>query len=148
MNFHEYQAKELFAAYGIPVPRGELATTADEAEAAGKVGGTLWVVKAQVHAGGRGKAGGVKLARSLDEVRSYAEAMLGMAMSHQPDRRTGCRSTSVLIVEGHRHRARAVPGMLVDRSQRSRVCMGRRPVAWISSRSPRTPRRRSFRGRR
>jgi acyl-CoA synthetase (NDP forming) len=70
MNFHEYQAKDLFAAYGIPVPRGELATTADEAvEAAGKVGGTQWVVKAQVHAGGRGKAGGVKLANSLDEVR-------------------------------------------------------------------------------
>ena len=79
MNFHEYQAKALFAEYGIPVPKGELATTADQAvEAARQVGGDSWVVKAQVHAGGRGKAGGVKLVKSLDEVRSEAERMLGM----------------------------------------------------------------------
>ena len=70
MNFHEYQAKVLFADYGIPVPKGELAHSADEAvSAAEQVGGSQWVVKAQVHAGGRGKAGGVKLANSLDEVR-------------------------------------------------------------------------------
>ena len=68
MNFHEYQAKKLFAAYGIPVPAGTVATTPLEAvEAARGLGGDMWVVKAQVHAGGRGKAGGVKLARSLEE---------------------------------------------------------------------------------
>ncbi|MDX9764289.1 MAG: acetate--CoA ligase family protein, partial [Chiayiivirga sp.] len=70
MNFHEYQAKELFAQFGIPVPAGKVARTPDEAvEAAKAIGGDFWVVKAQIHAGGRGKAGGVKLARTLDEVK-------------------------------------------------------------------------------
>ncbi|MBT8445189.1 MAG: acetate--CoA ligase family protein, partial [Gammaproteobacteria bacterium] len=65
MNLHEYQAKQLFARYGVPVTRGEVATTPAQASAcANRLGGDLWVVKAQVHAGGRGKAGGVKLARS------------------------------------------------------------------------------------
>ncbi len=85
MNLHEYQSKRLFADYGISVPDGHPATTPDEAvQAAEKLGGELWVVKAQVHAGGRGKAGGVKLAKSLDEVRGFAEAMLGtMLVTHQ-----------------------------------------------------------------
>ena len=82
MNFHEYQAKELFAAYGIPVPRGAAAATPTAAvEAARELGGNMWVVKAQVHAGGRGKAGGVKLANSLDEVRAEAQRMLNMKIS-------------------------------------------------------------------
>ena len=82
MNFHEYQAKELFAAYGIPVPAGIVAATPLAAvEAARELGGDMWVVKAQVHAGGRGKAGGVKLARSLEEVRIEAERMLNMKIS-------------------------------------------------------------------
>ena len=85
MNLHEYQSKELFAEYGIPVPEGIAAKSADEAVAAAeKLGGDLWVVKAQVHAGGRGKAGGVKLARTTDEVRQYASDMLGtMLVTHQ-----------------------------------------------------------------
>ena len=85
MNLHEYQSKRLFAEYGIPVPQGEPARTPDEAVAAAEsLGGKLWVVKAQVHAGGRGKAGGVKLTRSLDEVRAAAEALLGtMLVTHQ-----------------------------------------------------------------
>ena len=75
MNLHEYQAKALFAEYGIPVPDGHVAaSSADAVAAVEKLGGDLWVVKAQVHAGGRGKAGGVKLARSADEVREHAEA--------------------------------------------------------------------------
>ena len=79
MNFHEYQAKELFAQYNIPVPNGLVARTAEEAVAAAKeLGGDMWVVKAQVHAGGRGKAGGVKLAKTLDEVKQYANDMIGM----------------------------------------------------------------------
>ena len=70
MNLHEYQAKGLFAEYGIPVPTGHVASSPEDAvEAAKKLGGERWVVKAQVHAGGRGKAGGVKLVDSLDEVR-------------------------------------------------------------------------------
>ncbi len=82
MNFHEYQAKELFAAYGIPVPAGQVAATPVEAVAAARaLGGKMWVVKAQVHAGGRGKAGGVKLARTLEEVRTESERMLNMKIS-------------------------------------------------------------------
>ncbi|NLB15075.1 MAG: succinate--CoA ligase subunit beta, partial [Gammaproteobacteria bacterium] len=82
MNFHEYQAKELFARYGIPVPAGKTATTPDEAVAAAKsLGGDFWVVKAQIRAGGRGKAGGVKLAKTLDEVKQYASSMLGTRMA-------------------------------------------------------------------
>jgi len=85
MNLHEYQSKELFAEYGIAVPRGIAVTSADAAvAAANELGGDLWVVKAQVHAGGRGKAGGVKLARTDDEVRDYADAMLGTQLvTHQ-----------------------------------------------------------------
>ncbi|HZO23951.1 MAG TPA: ADP-forming succinate--CoA ligase subunit beta [Steroidobacteraceae bacterium] len=78
MNLHEYQAKEVFRSYGIPIPTGAVAANPEEAVAAAqKLGGSVWVVKAQVHAGGRGKAGGVKLVKDLDAVRSAAEAMLG-----------------------------------------------------------------------
>jgi len=85
MNIHEYQSKEIFRKYGVKVPAGLPAFTVDEAVAAAqKLGGDLWVVKAQIHAGGRGKAGGVKLARSLDEVRAHADAILGMQLvTHQ-----------------------------------------------------------------
>jgi succinyl-CoA synthetase beta subunit len=78
MNLHEYQAKDVFRSYGIPVPTGRVAATAEEAvEAARALGGSLWVVKAQVHAGGRGKAGGVKVARDTAAVRAAAAALLG-----------------------------------------------------------------------
>src|SRR3546814_17485509 len=81
MNFHEYQAKQLFADYGIAVPAGRVARTPKEAvDAAKAIGGDFWVVKAQIHASGRGKAGGVKLARTLDEVRGYAKGMIGQTM--------------------------------------------------------------------
>jgi succinyl-CoA synthetase beta subunit len=78
MNLHEYQAKDVFRSYGIPVPSGRVAASADEAVAAAEaLCGAVWVVKAQVHAGGRGKAGGVKVARNLDSVRVAAKGMLG-----------------------------------------------------------------------
>jgi len=78
MNLHEYQAKDIFRSYGIPVPAGKVAASPEEAvEAARALGGSAWVVKAQVHAGGRGKAGGVKLAREVETVRTAAERMLG-----------------------------------------------------------------------
>src|SRR3546814_9431329 len=81
MNFHEYQAKQLFADYGIAVPAGRVARTPEEAvDAAKAIGGDFWVVKAQIHAGGRGKAGGVKLDHTLDEVRGYAKGMIGQTM--------------------------------------------------------------------
>ncbi len=85
MKIHEYQAKELFREYGVPVPQGRVAGTSEEAVAvAESIGGDRWVVKAQIHAGGRGKGGGVKLAESLAEVREKAESILGMTLvTHQ-----------------------------------------------------------------
>ncbi|HEX3604181.1 MAG TPA: ADP-forming succinate--CoA ligase subunit beta [Steroidobacteraceae bacterium] len=85
MNLHEYQSKELFAQYAIPIPRGQVADSPEAAEAAAKdLGGSLWVVKAQVHAGGRGKAGGVKVVKDLQAVRAAAKAMLGTTLvTHQ-----------------------------------------------------------------
>jgi succinyl-CoA synthetase beta subunit len=85
MNLHEYQSKKLFAEYAIPIPKGRVADSPDAAEAAARgLGGSLWVVKAQVHAGGRGKAGGVKLVRDLEAVRAAAKAMLGTTLvTHQ-----------------------------------------------------------------
>ncbi len=81
MNLHEYQAKKILASYGIPVPNGRVAASADEAVAAAQaLGGNVWVVKAQVHAGGRGKAGGVKLARDAAQVRAAAAGMLGQRL--------------------------------------------------------------------
>ncbi len=125
MNFHEYQAKNLFAEYGIPVPKGELATTPDEAvEAAKKVGGTEWVVKAQVHAGGRGKAGGVKLADSLDQVRAEAERMLGMNIETYQTGGLALPVNSVLIAEATDIKQELYLGALVDREHKSIVFMG------------------------
>jgi succinyl-CoA synthetase beta subunit len=85
MNIHEYQAKEVLRAYGAPTPRGRAAFSVDEAMAAAReLGGPVWVVKAQIHAGGRGKGGGVKVVRSLDEVKREATRMLGMTLvTHQ-----------------------------------------------------------------
>ena len=85
MNIHEYQAKQVLKEYGVPVPQGGVAFTADEAvKVAEELGGPVWVVKAQIHAGGRGKGGGVMVVKSLDEVRSEAERMLGMTLiTHQ-----------------------------------------------------------------
>src|SRR5271165_3471067 len=84
MKIHEYQAKAILAKYDVPVPRGEVATTASEAEAAAKrIGGSV-VVKAQIHAGGRGKGGGVKVAKDATEARTIAEKILGMTLiTHQ-----------------------------------------------------------------
>ena len=85
MNIHEYQGKEILRKYGVTTPRGFPCFSVDEAvDAAKKLGGNVWVVKAQIHAGGRGKGGGVKVAKSLDEVRKYASEILGMTLvTHQ-----------------------------------------------------------------
>jgi succinyl-CoA synthetase beta subunit len=117
MNLHEYQSKGLFADYGIPVPAGIPAETPKAAiEAARSLGGELWVIKAQVHAGGRGKAGGVKLARSLDEVRKYAGGMLGKRLvTHQsgPD---GLPVNVVYVESGSEIARELYLSMLVDRA--------------------------------
>jgi len=85
MNIHEYQAKEVLRGFGVPVPKGKAAFTVDEAVAAAEeLGGPVWVVKAQIHAGGRGKGGGVKVVKSIEDVRREAERMLGMTLvTHQ-----------------------------------------------------------------
>jgi succinyl-CoA synthetase beta subunit len=117
MNFHEYQAKQLFAEYGIAVPAGRVARTPEEAvEAAKSIPGDLWVVKAQIHAGGRGKAGGVKLAKTLDEVKQYATAMLGTKMATYQSAGVALPIDAVLISEGTDIAKELYLSVLVDRA--------------------------------
>jgi len=101
MKIHEYQAKEILRQFGVPVPRGIPAFTVQEAvEAAQKLGGAVWVVKAQIHAGGRGKGGGVKLARSIDEVKKLAGEILGMQLKTHQTGPEGQKVRRLLIEEG------------------------------------------------
>jgi succinyl-CoA synthetase beta subunit len=120
MNFHEYQAKQLFAAYGIAVPKGIVARTPEEAVAAAKaIPGDLWVVKAQIHAGGRGKAGGVKLAKNFDDVKQYAAAMLGSKMATYQTAGVELPIDTVLISEGTDIAKELYLSVLVDRATKS-----------------------------
>ncbi len=117
MNFHEYQAKQLFADYGIAVPAGRVARTPEEAvDAAKAIGGDFWVVKAQIHAGGRGKAGGVKLAKTYDDVRAYAKAMLGTQMTTYQTAGIALPVDSVLITQATDIAQELYLSVLVDRS--------------------------------
>lgn len=101
MKIHEYQGKEILRQFGVPVPRGYPAFSVHEAgEAAQKLGGPVWVVKAQIHAGGRGKGGGVKLARSLDEVKTLAGQILGMQLKTHQTGPDGQKVRRLLIEEG------------------------------------------------
>jgi succinyl-CoA synthetase beta subunit len=126
MNFHEYQAKQLFGDYGIAVPPGKVARTADEAvDAAKAIGGDFWVVKAQIHAGGRGKAGGVKLARTLDEVREHAKAMLGTKMATYQTAGVELPVDSVLVTQATDIAKELYLSVLVDR--------GTQTVSFIAS---------------
>jgi succinyl-CoA synthetase beta subunit len=124
LNLHEYQSKALFAEFGIPVPQGRVASTAAAAAAAAEsLGGDLWVVKAQVHAGGRGKAGGVRLARSSEEVREHAQALLGTRLvTHQsgPD---GLPIDVVYVEAGSQIDRELYLSLVVDRSQERIVIM-------------------------
>ncbi len=120
MNFHEYQAKELFAQFGIPVPQGMVANTVDAAvEAARQIGGDQWVVKAQIHAGGRGKAGGVKLVKSLTQVRDAASKMLGTRMVTYQSAGRGLPVNQVLVTEATEISKELYLSMLVDRTARA-----------------------------
>ena len=101
MNIHEYQAKQVFAKYGVPTPKGIIAETVDQAvENAKELGGPVWVVKAQIHAGGRGLGGGVKLAKSLDEVRELATEILGMQLVTHQTGPEGKKVNKVYIEDG------------------------------------------------
>ena len=122
MNIHEYQAKKVLSAYGVNVPRGEVAFTPDEAVAAAEnLGGSLWVVKAQIHAGGRGKGGGVKLARSIEEVRSLSDEILGMQLITHQTGPAGQLVRRVYIEEGADIDRELYLGVVLDREE-SKVC--------------------------
>ena len=124
MKIHEYQAKQLFAAYGVTIPKGKLALNAKEARAAAQeIGGNLWVVKAQVHAGGRGKAGGVKLARSLDEVEEIASKMIGMKLVTHQTGPQGKIVRKVYIEQGLDIEKEFYLSMIVDRESKRIVIM-------------------------
>ncbi len=123
MKIHEYQGKEIFRKFGMSTPRGIPAFTVDEAvAAAGSLGGSVWVVKAQIHAGGRGKGGGVKVARSMDEVRDLAGRILGMQLVTHQTGPAGQKVRRLLIEEGADIRQELYVAMVVDRVSQ-RVCL-------------------------
>ena len=116
MKIHEYQGKEIFRKFGMPVPRGIPAFSVDEAvKAARTLGGSVWVVKAQIHAGGRGKGGGVKVAKSLDEVKQRATEILGMQLVTHQTGPGGQKVRRLLVEEGADIRKELYVGMVVDR---------------------------------
>ena len=124
MKIHEYQAKAILAKYGVPVPRGEVALTPQEAvEIAKRLGGPVAVVKAQIHAGGRGKGGGVKVSKGLDAVEANAKAILGMQLVTPQTGPTGQRVGRVLVEEGLAIARELYVGLLVDRSTQKPVFM-------------------------
>ncbi|MDQ9172482.1 ADP-forming succinate--CoA ligase subunit beta [Oxalobacteraceae bacterium R-40] len=117
MNIHEYQGKEILRKYNVTTPRGIPCFSVDEAvQAAEKLGGKVWVVKAQIHAGGRGKGGGVKVAKSLDEVRDYASKILGMTLVTHQTGPEGRLVKRLLIEEGADIKKELYVGMVVDRA--------------------------------
>ena len=117
MNIHEYQAKQLFKAFGVPAPQGKRVLTADEAVLATKeISGDAWVVKAQVHAGGRGKVGGVKLAKNTDEVKQFATDMLGSRLVTKQTGAEGLPIESVLIEKTYPIKREFYLSVLVDRA--------------------------------
>jgi succinyl-CoA synthetase beta subunit len=123
MKIHEYQAKEVLRKYGVPTPRGVPCFSVDEAvKAAHSIPGKVWVVKAQIHAGGRGKGGGVKLAKSLDEVKTFAGQILGMQLKTHQTGPEGQKVRRLLIEEGADIKKELYVGMVVDRVTQ-RVCL-------------------------
>jgi succinyl-CoA synthetase beta subunit len=116
VKIHEYQAKEILRKYGVATPAGHPCFSVEEAvEAAQKLGGKVWVVKAQIHAGGRGKGGGVKVAKSLDEVRQHASQILGMQLKTHQTGPAGQKVRRLLIEEGADIKKELYVGMVVDR---------------------------------
>jgi succinyl-CoA synthetase beta subunit len=141
MNIHEYQGKEILKQYGVVVPNGKVAFTVDEAvEAAKTLSSSVYVVKAQIHAGGRGKAGGVKIAKNLDEVRTYAQEILGKVLVTHQTGPEGKEVKRLLIEEGCDIKKEYYVGVVVDR-QTGRVVMmaseeGGTEIEEVAERSP------------
>jgi succinyl-CoA synthetase beta subunit len=127
MKIHEYQAKEILRKYGVPVPAGEMATTIEEADAAAKqlfsAGNAVVVVKAQIHAGGRGKGGGVKLAKSIEQADEYAKAILGMQLVTHQTGPQGQRVQRLLIESGSAIARELYLGIVLDRASSQVVFM-------------------------
>jgi succinyl-CoA synthetase beta subunit len=124
MNIHEYQAKQIFAKYGVPTPRGIVANTPSQAVAnAHELGGSVWVVKAQIHAGGRGLGGGVKLARSVSEVKELASEILGMTLVTHQTGPEGKLVQKVYIEEGADIKDELYLGIVLDRAKEMPVIM-------------------------
>jgi succinyl-CoA synthetase beta subunit len=124
MKIHEYQGKDILRKFGVAVPRGEVAFSVDEAVAAAKkIGGSVWVVKAQIHAGGRGKGGGVKVARSIDEVKQYASQILGMTLVTHQTGPEGRLVKRLLIEEGANIEKEMYVGITLDRVHSRNVVM-------------------------
>src|ERR1700744_4114349 len=127
MKIHEYQAKEILRKYGVPVPNGEMATTIEEADAAAKqlfsAGNAVVVVKAQIHAGGRGKGGGVKLARSLEEAVEYSKNILGMQLVTHQTGPAGQKVQRLLIESGSAIARELYLGLVLDRASGKVVFM-------------------------
>ena len=124
MKIHEYQGKEIFRKYGIRTPRGFPAMSIDEAvDAAKKLGGNVWVLKAQIHAGGRGKGGGVKVARSIEDVRKRASEILGMQLVTHQTGPGGQKVRRLLVEEGADIKKEFYVGMVVDRVTQKVVLM-------------------------
>ncbi len=141
MKIHEYQAKEILRRFGVTTPRGVPCFAVDEAvAAANQLGGKVWVVKAQIHAGGRGKGGGVKLAKSIDEVREHASNILGMQLKTHQTGPQGQKVRRLLIEEGADIRKELYVGMVVDRVTQ-RVCLmasseGGMDIEEVAARTP------------
>jgi succinyl-CoA synthetase beta subunit len=141
MNIHEYQGKEVLRQYGVSVPQGKVAFTVDEAvQAAKELGTSVVVVKAQIHAGGRGKAGGVKVAKNLDEVRTYAEQLLGKVLVTHQTGPEGKEVKRLLIEQGCDIKKEYYLGVVVDRATGRVVMMGSEEggteIEEVAARSP------------
>ncbi len=141
MKIHEYQAKEILRKYGVATPRGVACFSVEDAVAAARdLGGKVWVVKAQIHAGGRGKGGGVKLAKSPAEVRQIAEGMLGMQLKTHQTGPDGQKVRRLLVEEGADIRKELYVGMVVDRGSQRVVLMasseGGMDIEEVAARAP------------
>jgi succinyl-CoA synthetase beta subunit len=141
MNIHEYQGKEILRAYGVATPRGIACFSVAEADAAAaKLGGKVWVVKAQIHAGGRGKGGGVKVAKSLQEVHEYASQILGMTLVTHQTGPQGRLVRRLLVEEGADIRKELYVAMVVDRTSQRVVLMasseGGMDIEEVAARTP------------
>src|SRR5712692_623105 len=141
MKIHEYQAKEILRKYGVATPRGRPCFSVEEAAAATReLGGRVWVVKAQIHAGGRGKGGGVKVAKSPDEVREWAGKILGMMLKTHQTGPAGQKVRRLLIEEGADIRKELYVGMVVDRgTQRDALMASREGCLYIEEVAAKTP---------